>query len=267
VSLFTSGWTMDESIAHELARAVTTVVVSIDGATEATHDAIRQRRGSFRNAMESLGLLARVKRERSARGEACYTLGTDYTVVRSNLTETESFVENVTKRFPGLDLLRFGMAVPEGPAADEDFAASELLTEEEMLSLLDSEARLVALAQNGVRVSVTDMRYYIPYSPYGGPGATIAHLEPDGQLRAFGVYEAKVGNVLEEPFDILWSRALAWRSDPFVAEQIKSIRTTHDWARVARVLDRRFGSDDDKARIVLRTRRREDGGTKIERGA
>jgi MoaA/NifB/PqqE/SkfB family radical SAM enzyme len=253
VTLFTSGWLMDEAHAEELARSVDGVCVSLDGATEATHDRIRQRAGSYRKARAALELLARFKRERTARGEACYSLGTDFTVMRSNLTETERFVEDVTASAPGLDSLRFGMVVPEGPVADEDFAERELLTDEEMLGLIASEGRLAALASNGVKVSVTDMRYYIPSSPYGGPGSTIAHLEPDGELRAFGVYEAKVGNVLREPFEVLWGRALEWRSDPFVAGQFLSIRTTRDWARVARVLDRRYGSEADQARIALRT--------------
>jgi MoaA/NifB/PqqE/SkfB family radical SAM enzyme len=252
VTLFTSGWIMDEAHAEEIARSVSGVCVSLDGATEATHDRIRQRVGSYRKARAALELLARFKRERTARREPCYSLGTDFTVMRSNLGETDRFVEDVTASTPGLDLMRFGMVVPEGPVADEAFAERELLTEEEMLALNASEPRLVSLARNGVKVSVTDMRYYVPYSPYGGPGATIAHLEPDGELRAFGVYEAKVGNVLREPFEVLWSRALAWRSEPFVREQIQSIRTPQDWARVARVLDRRYGSEADKARIALR---------------
>jgi MoaA/NifB/PqqE/SkfB family radical SAM enzyme len=252
VTLYTSGWVMDERVAEDLAGSVTKVIVSLDGATEATHDAIRQRSGSHRRAREALGALARVKNDRVASGRETYSLGVDYTVVRSNFNEMDAFVPDITKSFPGLDYVRFAMAVPEGPAADEDFAERELLTNEEMLALPASEARLAALARHGVQVSVTDMRYYVPYSPYGTVGATIAHLEPDGQLRAFGVYEAKVGSVLEEPFEVLWRRALAWRNDPFVMEQIKSIETPHDWARVARVLDRRYGSDPDKARIALR---------------
>jgi MoaA/NifB/PqqE/SkfB family radical SAM enzyme len=266
VTLYTSGWIMNEALADELARSVTSVCVSIDGATEATHDRLRRRPGSYRKARAALELLARFKRERTARGEACYSLGTDFTVMRSNSGEMARVVEDVTASYPGLDYLRFGMAVPEGPAAEEDFAERELLTHEEMLALNAAEGQLRALARNDVKVSVTDMRYYIPYSPYGGPGETIAHIEPDGQLRAFGVYEAKVGNVLHEPFEILWSRALAWRNEPFVAEQIKSIQTNQDWARVARVLDRRYGSEEDKARIALRTAGRDKALAKVGRG-
>lgn len=252
VTLYTSGWIMDEAVAEELANSVTSVCVSLDGATEAMHDRLRRRAGSYRKARAALELLARFKRERTARGEPCYVLGTDFTVVRSNSGDLAPFVADVTASYPGLDYLRFGMAVPEGPAADEDFAEQELLTNEEMLTLIETEGRLKALARNNVQVSVTDMRYYIPYSPYGGSGVTIAHIEPDGELRAFGVYEAKVGNVLREPFEVLWDRALAWRDDPFVKEQIMSIQTNHDWARVARVLDRRYGSEEDKARIARR---------------
>ncbi len=255
VSVFTSGWTLDEDAAQTLATCASSVTVSMDGATEATHDRIRQRRGAFEKARAALTLLARVKRERTARGEPCFALTTDFTVVRSNASEMEHFVADVTRAFPGLDEVRFGMAVPEGPAAEEDFVARELLTDAEMLALHGSEGRLNAVASNGVRVSVTDMRYYIPYSPYGGSGAAIAHIEPDGQLRAFGVYEAKVGNIVDEPFEAVWERALAWRREPFVVERIGSIQTIRDWARAARELDRHYGSDADRKRIALRVLR------------
>lgn len=252
VSVFTSGWLVDEAAARTLAGCASSVTVSMDGATEATHDRIRGRRGSFLRARAALGLLARFKREREAAGASCYALTTDYTVVQSNAGEVDAFVADVTRAFPGLDEVRFGMAVPEGPAAEEDFVARELLTDDEMHALHDARGRLAALAAEGVRVSVTDMRYYLPYSPYGGPGAAIAHIEPDGQLRAFGVYEAKVGNVVDEPFEAVWERALAWRRDPFVMERIASIASIRDWARAARELDRRFGSAADRKRIALR---------------
>ena len=80
----------------------------------------------------------------------------------------------------------------------------------------------------------------------------IAHIEPDGALRAFPIYEAKVGNVLEEPLEVLWTRAMDWRSDQFVSAQMGSIRTMADWARVTRTLDRRYGSVEDRERIARR---------------
>lgn len=255
VTLFASGWMMDEDTARKLAQSVTAVCVSVDGSTESTHDAMRGRSGSFRRAMTALEILGHFKRERAARGEECYALFVDHTVVRSNLHEVDRVVQVVTTACAEVDELRIGMAIPDGLAADEDFAAREILREEEMLALHAAEGRLSALASHGVRVSVTDMRYFIPYSPYGSPGAKIAHIEPDGQLRAFGVYEVKVGSVLEEPLDMLWEKALAWREQAFVREQIASIQSPQDWARVARVLRMRFGSHADKQRVILRTRR------------
>jgi hypothetical protein len=80
----------------------------------------------------------------------------------------------------------------------------------------------------------------------------ILQIEPDGALRAFPIYEAKIGNVLHEPLDILWPRAQAWRADPFVAEQMESVRTMADWANATRILDRRYGSEDDQKRIERR---------------
>ena len=58
--------------------------------------------------------------------------------------------------------------------------------------------------------------------------------------------------MLEEPLEVLWERALAWRNDPFVVERIGAIENAHDWARAARVLDRKYGSPDDLVRIARR---------------
>ena len=44
----------------------------------------------------------------------------------------------------------------------------------------------------------------------------------------------------------------AWRNDPFVLEQLHSIKTAADWARVTRTLDRSHGSPADQARIARR---------------
>lgn len=110
----------------------------------------------------------------------------------------------------------------------------------------------MARARNGTAVSVTDVRSFLPSSPLSVEGEKIAQIEPGGGLRAFAIYEAKVGNILEELLDVLWNRAIAWRNDPFVTEQMGSIKTLDDWARVTRVLDRRYGSEADKARIARR---------------
>jgi MoaA/NifB/PqqE/SkfB family radical SAM enzyme len=251
VTLFTSGWLVDEHRARELGRSVASVAVSVDGPNERVHDYVRGRRGSFRRAMAALEILGRIKREKSKGGESCYALGIDYTVTRSGNRRLERFVENVTSWFPEIDFIRFGAVVPEGLAQERSFAR-ELLDNAELIALGASERRLASHARNGSDISVTDARYFLPNSPLSAASATIAHIEPDGELRAFTTYEAKVGNVLEERLDVLWKRAIAWRQDPFVAQQLCSIRTVDDWARATRALDRRYGSEADKARIERR---------------
>ncbi|APR79561.1 Radical SAM, Pyruvate-formate lyase-activating enzyme [Minicystis rosea] len=255
VTLFTSGWTVDEEAAAALADSVTNAVVSVDGATAATHDALRRREGAFRHAMDAIALLAGYKRARVARGEPCYALGVDCTVTRSGFQEMDRLVAEVTELFPEVDFMRFAMALPSGPASEEDFVARELLTDEESAALVAAEGRLAAAAKSAAKVSVTDMVCFLPYVSKGDPALSLLHVEPDGDVRAYAIYEAKIGNVLEEPIETLWNKALAWRRDPEIVAELSSIKGNADWARVTRTLDRRYGSSADKARIALRVKR------------
>jgi MoaA/NifB/PqqE/SkfB family radical SAM enzyme len=252
VTVFTGGWVVDEAMADRLAGTVAGVSVSVDGPTGPVHDAIRGRAGSFEQAMASLELLDRVKRERTARGERCYGLGIDYTVTRSGRHGLGDFVRDATSRFTGLDSVRFGAVIPGGLASEVGFVERELLTDHELEALVGAEPALASRARNGATVSVTDVRDFLPTSPLYPEGAEIAQVEPDGELRAFPCYEAKVGNILDEPIEALWQRALAWREDPFVLAQTSSIQTLADWARVSRLLDRRYGSAEDRVRIARR---------------
>lgn len=252
VTLFTSGWFVDDSTVRQLADTVASVCVSVDGPDAATHDYIRGRDGAFRHAMAALGRLDAHKGERKVRDEACYTLGIDYTVTRTNLPGIDACVADMTTRFPQLDYIRFGAVVPEGLAQEEGFATRELLSMDEVEALAAAEPRLAAQARNGAAISVTDARSFLPTSPLHMAGDGIAHIEADGQLRACTTYEAKVGNLLEEPLGELWLKAQAWRRDPFVLDQLSAIRTTADWARATRALDRRYGSEADKVRLALR---------------
>lgn len=252
VTMFTSGWVMSESVAEQLATSVPAVTVSIDGPDERTHDAIRGRAGSFRRAMAALDRLSQVKLSRARRGDRHFVLGIDYTVTRSGHGGLGDFVAEATSRFPNLDYLRFGAVMPVGLGQEPRFVDDELLSDAELEALVDAEPELISRAENGIAVSVTDVRSFLPTSPLSVEGEGIAQIEPDGQLRAFACYEAKVGNVLNEPIDVLWDRALAWRNTPFVREQTGSIRSLADWARATRALDRRYGSAADQARIAQR---------------
>lgn len=254
VALFTSGWSMTERTANTLADTVTSIAISIDGADASIHDRIRGRAGAFERGMKALDILHRVKEERHATGQSCFTFGIDYTLTRSGAKEAdlERFADAIIKRFPKLDFLRFGAAIPEGLAAEREFEANELLSMEEVIDMIEVGRRLNAREGNPIDISVTDVRYFLPQPGVSVVDLDILQVEPDGAVRAFPIYEAKVGNLLHEPLDVLLAKVKAWRSDPFVIEQMESVRTMSDWASTTRVLDRRYGSDDDKERIARR---------------
>lgn len=252
VYLYTSGWLMDAALARRLGDLVTRVSVSVDGARAATHDALRGRVGSHARALAALALLGEERRARTARGAPCYTLGVDVTVMRSNLGELGALVSELPGRVPGLEYVQLAMVMPGGLAAEEDFVEREQPTDAEAQALVDASSHLASLAPPGVRVGVGDVRAFHAQRVPGAPRIPMAHVEPDGQLRAFETCEAKVGSVLEEPFEVLWERALAWRGEAFVVEQFGAIRTLRDWARASRVLDEHYGSRADRERIARR---------------
>ncbi|WP_445503160.1 radical SAM protein [Microvirga sp. G4-2] len=254
VTVFTSGWSMPEKTATALADTVSSVAVSIDGADASIHDAIRARAGAFERGMKALDVLHRVKVDRQAAGQNCFTLGIDYTLTRSGANEAdlERFVEAAIKRFPKLDYIRFGAVIPSGLAAEPQFEASELLSIQELVDLIEIGRHLAAREGNVIDISVTDVRYFLPQPGASAVDLDILHIEPDGALRAYPIYEAKVGNVLDESLDVLWPKVRAWRSDPFVAKRMETIQTMADWANTTRTLDRRYGSPDDQERIGRR---------------
>lgn len=252
VHVYSSGWIMDRARAERIAETITGVIISIDGADPVVNDAVRGRAGAFERAHRALGILSEAKAEREQAGGSCFSLGIDYTVTRQGFENIERFVEETTSKFPELDFVRFGAVVPEGVAQEEAFVASQVLTGDELEALASSQARLAEHACNGVDVQVADVRFLLAGNELSEEGESLAHIEASGQLRAFTTFEAKVGSVLEEPLDVLWQRALAWRADPYVAAQRQSIRSFQDWGRVTRTLDRRYGSAADRERISRR---------------
>ena len=243
---------MDEARAKQLAASVARVAISIDGCDADTHDLVRGRPGSFERAIQALRVLATVKQARLAASEPCCLFGIDYTVTRTGLGDFERFVSEMSLQFPNLDFIRFGAVVPVGLAQEERFVERELLTYEELDSLAALQTKLAEQAPRAVEVVVDDARRFLPGASLGGVHAPVAHIEPDGQMRAFTNYEAKVGNVLQEPFDLLQRRALEWRADPFVCDSLADVHTFEDWAAVTRLLDRRYASEEDRSRLARR---------------
>ncbi|QYC37933.1 Antilisterial bacteriocin subtilosin biosynthesis protein AlbA [Nonomuraea coxensis DSM 45129] len=256
VALYTSGWAMTGETARRLAETCGRIAVSVDGATPGTHDRIRARKGSFAHAMRALRLLDEISAEHRTRSGRPVSFGIDCVLLQRNFTEMAALCEVVAPRFPELGFIAFGAVVPGGLANRPGFDEHELLTEEQ-IKLLNDPAhgrRLRTLAPESVTVTSTDNRILQMHPELVAKGAVInaLQLEPDGEARAMPMYEGTVGNILHEPAEVLWKRARARWSDPFVVAALSPARTMRQWAEAARRIDYHFGSDAVRARLDRR---------------
>ncbi|MFI6317539.1 radical SAM protein [Nonomuraea sp. NPDC050556] len=250
VALYTSGWPMTAELASRLGEVCGRIVVSVDGATPETHDRIRARKGAFAHAMRALRLLDDVSPENGT------PFGIDCVLLQSNFAEMEELCQVIAPQFPSLGFVAFGAAVPGGLANQPGFDERELLTEDQ-IKLLNDPAharRLRALAPESVAVTTTDNRILQMHPQLIANGMVLnaLQLEPDGEARAMPIYEGTVGNILDEPPEVLWGRARARWSDPFVVEALSPALTMRQWAEAARRIDYHFGSDAVRARIDRR---------------
>jgi MoaA/NifB/PqqE/SkfB family radical SAM enzyme len=256
VALYTSGWLLEPEMIPELFRLFAQIHVSVDGATARVHESIRGRPGAFERAMRALKLLDEAAREERERGGRSITFGMDCVVVRSNLHQLEAFCTELVPRFPELKFMFFAAAIPSGLANRQGFAERELLTEEQLQRLSSPEQlqHLRSLVRPSVRVGVADGRklQMRPEHVASHRAASAMQIEPDGAVRGMAIYEGTVGNLLEEPAQVLWERVLARPNDPFVVETLRPARTRQEWARAARLIDQHFGSEEVRARIDRR---------------
>jgi hypothetical protein len=165
------------------------------------------------------------------------------------------FCTILAPRFPEMQFISFGAAMPIGLASRIGFVESELLTDEQadQLASIEQLVHLQYLAPASVKVSVTDNRLLQMRPDLIASGRIPAmQVEPDGAVRAMAIYEGTVGNVLTEPPATVWKRAVARWNDPFVTETLSPVRTMKDWAAATRRLDYHFGTDEVRARIDRR---------------
>jgi MoaA/NifB/PqqE/SkfB family radical SAM enzyme len=257
VILYTSGWLLDEKLVADVARVFTQVHISVDGATAKVHDTVRAKPGSFERAMKALGLLNEAVRAQRQRGGKALTFGIDCVVVRSNFHQLEEFCTSIAPRFSELKFLSLGAAVPSGLANRPGYADHELLTDDQLWLLGSSgfSRYLQSLAPASVKVSTTDgllLQMHPDHVASGRALRGLMHVEPDGAVRSMPIYEGTVGNLLNEPAQVLWERALARHLDPYLAETLRPVRTMKEWAKAARRIDLHYGSDQVRARIFLR---------------
>jgi len=254
VLAYTGGWSMRPDTAMRLAQTISHVSVSVDGATPTVHDRVRGRAGSFDHAMTTLAVLDQTAGAARRSGAAPLRFGIDCTVTRGCLPQLEDFCTRIAPRFAELSSLSFGAAMPIGLASRKEYLC-ELLTDSEADRLCSPETvtRLQRLAPASVHVSVTDNRLLQMHPDLVARGIfPTMQVEPDGAVRAMAIYEGTVGNVLTEPPQELWQRAVERWADPFVVETLTPVRTMAQWADATRRIDHRFGSDADRLRIENR---------------
>ncbi|MFF7356232.1 radical SAM protein [Streptomyces filipinensis] len=256
VLLYTGGWPVTRAMVERLADVCYRFVVSLDGPKAEVHDAIRGRAGSFDRALRTLELLDEVSRARRGQGLKPLQFGTECVVVRSNADHLDAFCTRIAPRFPEMRILSFQAVIPAGLASRPGFVERELPDDEQVRRLGSEQerTRLAALAPPGVLVLTSDnleLRM-APDQVARGLGFQVIQVEPDGEVRAMPVYEGTVGNVLDEPVDVLWRRALQRWDHPFVARTLSAVRTMADWAEAVRLMDHRFGTDADRARFARR---------------
>jgi MoaA/NifB/PqqE/SkfB family radical SAM enzyme len=256
--LFTNGIDVADDAAAELGRRFTYVHVSLDGVTAAVHDAIRGRAGAFEEAMRTLGALDRAASAQRDRGQEEVRFGIDVTLVRSNFDQLEEFCSVIPASFPALRFVQLGAAAPSGLASRESYVEQELLTEEQLTRLRDPrlKERLRALSPASVKgVSVTDGFTLVMGPEQIGAGIAqtdVMEIEADGSVRGLLVYEGTVGNLLEEPPEVLWQRVQEREQHPFVVRELSGVRTMSAWAAAVRRIDRHFASGEDLIRLARR---------------
>ncbi|MGA4843833.1 radical SAM protein [Streptomyces sp. G45] len=256
VFLYTSGWALRAPAVEALADVVTKIVVSLDGATAATHDRIRGRAGSFARATGALARIDAAVARRTAEGRRAPRFGIDYVVIRSNYDELDAMCAQVAPRFPHLETLYFGAVVPTGLASRPSFVEHELLSDDQVAELIapDTVKRLRAAAPPSVTVETTE-NFEVQMNPdflARTPSFRPMEIEPDGEVRAMPIYEGTVGSLLTEDPLVLWRRSYERWADPFVVETLNAIRTRADWAEAVRRIDRRFAAPEDLERIARR---------------
>ncbi|MGZ3417667.1 MAG: radical SAM protein [Polyangiales bacterium] len=248
-AIYTSGYGLRAGMAEEMVRVFDRIAVSIDGDVPEVNDRIRGKTGAYDTAMKALAQLS------LAAADADVRLGIECTVVRSNLDHLMGLARDLPRKFPRIDYVHCGAAIPTGLASEEAYAERELLDGDGLARLAERATALRRVAPKGVRIEVFDNSAFLMASDQiarGRANDDLVKIEADGRMRAIDIYEGTVGHLLEEPFHVLWARACARHEHPFVESQLAGVRTHREWSRATRAIDREFAAPEDLLRLRAR---------------
>ena len=198
--LSTNGWFITPDIAKRLEQLdVMHARVSIDGATAATHDAIRGVSGSFERAINAVRYLKQTTIPR---------VGISHTVLADNIGETESLIQQAVDL--GVDEMQLVQLCNRGRAQKSYAASIDQLTELRQLF-----ARYRKQLTGVINLSATDGIYQsdaflsgqgdTKYGIWGCPGTrTRASIEAEGTVQPCILNTTPAGNVREQSFAEIW---------------------------------------------------------------
>lgn len=224
-SIFTSGWAMNPTRIRSLCEVFDRVHVSIDASDPEVNDRVRNRKGAHANAMETLRLLG----EEQSRNQRL-RFGVECTVIRDNLDGIASFVRAMFT-VPGLSFINIVAAVPSGRGADALRCETQLLSSEEVRQLSQSVKGVQKEVPPTVILTLNDTDFL------QSDGESCVQLDPKGNLRAIKICDKTVGNLIDEPLDVLIARALEWRQNSGLAKQLTQASNFVAWGDVVRRID------------------------------
>jgi radical SAM protein with 4Fe4S-binding SPASM domain len=206
VVLATCGVLLDEDAAKHLARAgVAMVSVSLDGATEASHDAFRGQEGAWAFAAALAGI--------EAAKRAGLPVQVNTTVTAGNVAELPAILELAVTL--GAKTFNPFLLVPTGRGRD---IADEALSAEQYDRTLNWMADQQGRGDIGLRVTcaptyqrILQQRHLAGEGPKGCLGGrSFAFVSHRGTVQACGFLEVAAGELRETDFDF----ATVWRTSP-----------------------------------------------------
>lgn len=186
VALLSNGMLWTEKRTAELGGYVDLVNVSLDGASDSVHDAIRGR-GSFRQALRGIGRI----------GAAGIEVGINVCLMKSNLGDIEENLRAVIESFPFPVSVLFGKYVEEGRGIEH---RTEAPTAEELALVLPRLASQF--------LSAGLLPTAIPKRASCGFGTSFA-IYANGDLSPCLSPRFIAGNIIREPIETVFERVAA----------------------------------------------------------
>lgn len=219
--LLTNGLLLSPAVAERLVRAgVSSISVSLDGATAATNDAIRVG-GRFDDVVRRLGdVLAWRAGER-----VDVRVGLSYVVLAQNLEETAAFVDLAAEL--GVDWVKLEEGVPVNAFAQRSLVAPREPAVRRAIdaAIARGRARGLVMVDHTIERAVwrcrldddPDTRAFLEADEFANRGPIhpcrtpweSACVEPDGSVRALDFFGPVLGNVLAAPLRELWNAPAA----------------------------------------------------------